>query len=151
RFHRQSEKAIPLLEQVLPVFSKLPQPDPTGRRDTLRELAGHLVAAKRFTAAGRRLREALDLHQEHAAGDRLTYADLLGGRADLAARQGNRRQASRLRERAAQEYRGVLEEPRADRREVGGALRAFWGLQVLYQRASQLERALTLTRSEGEQ
>jgi CHAT domain-containing protein/tetratricopeptide (TPR) repeat protein len=159
RFQGRHEQAAGLLEQVLPVFAALKQPDPAGQRDTLRQLAGHLLAAarrpgaaqSRLPEAEKYLEEALELHRQHAAGDRLTRADLLCERADVVERQGRGEEATSLRRQADREYRAVLEDPRAGHSEVAGALAAYWKLQLLYQRTSQYDKALELTQDQAGQ
>src|SRR5262249_19806670 len=126
-------------------------PDPAGRRDTLRQLAGHLTTAGRHTQAARRLMRALELHQRHAAGDRLTRADLCAELAEGLARQGREAEALCLRHLAIQEYRAVLEDPRGGRPEVAGALTAFWKLQLLCQRTTQYDQALKLIQDQAGQ
>jgi CHAT domain-containing protein/tetratricopeptide (TPR) repeat protein len=151
RFEGRPEKAVPRLEQVLPAFDALKEPDPAGRRDTLRQLAGHLAALERHADAEKRLKEALALHQRHAADDRLTRADLSCELADAVERQGRAAEAADLRRQADKDYRAVMTDSRAGRLEVAGALDAFWKLQVMYQRTSQYDRALQLAQDQAGQ
>jgi CHAT domain-containing protein/tetratricopeptide (TPR) repeat protein len=151
RFQGRPEKAVPRLEQVLPAFDALKEPDPVGRRDTLRQLAGHLVALDRQADAEKRLKEALALHRRHAASDRLTRAELSGELADAVERQGRLTEAEGLRHEAEKDYQAAMQDSRAGRLEVAGALDAFWKLQLLYQRTGQYGRALRLTQDQAEQ
>lgn len=153
RFQGRPEKAVPRLERALADLDQLQKPDPVGRRDTLRQLAGHLAApgVARPADAEARLREALELHRRHAADDRLTRADLSGELADVLAGRGRAEEAKALRDRAAQDYRAVLEDPQAGRPEAAGTLDAFWKLQVLYQRTSQFDQAVQLIQDQAGQ
>ena len=151
RFQGRPKEAIPRLEQILPAFGELKKPDPVGQRDALRQLAGHLTAARRHADAEKYLKQARALHRQHAAGDLLTCADLSGELADVLERQGRTREAATLRREAAWDYRAILEDPRTGLPEGAGALGAFWKLQVLYQRTSQYDLALKLLQDQAEQ
>jgi CHAT domain-containing protein/tetratricopeptide (TPR) repeat protein len=163
RFQGQPAKALPRLRQALADFDRLKEPDPAGRRDTLRQLADHQTALDHHAGAEACLREALELHRRSAPGDRLTRADLCCELADVLGRQGRSRgeapswlaslrlacQAWALREQAAGDYRAVLEDPRAGRPGAAGALDAFWKLQLLYQRTNQYELAVRLIQDQA--
>jgi CHAT domain-containing protein/tetratricopeptide (TPR) repeat protein len=148
RFQGRPGEAIPRLEQILPIFARLRPPDPLGQRDTLRQLAEHLKhlkMAKSNVEAEKRLKEALELHKEHAAGDRLTRAELDDQLGDVLEQQGRPEEARRKRDQAAQGYMDVLKNPGAGRPEGSGEVTAFWKLQQHYQRDRQYQLALDLT------
>ncbi|HYT88775.1 MAG TPA: tetratricopeptide repeat protein, partial [Gemmataceae bacterium] len=144
RFQGRPAEAIKWLEPVVSDFGRLQKPDPAGKRDTLRQLAAHLTAAKRHADAEKYLKEALELHRKYAADDPLTRADLSCELADVLERQDRLPEATLLRQQAIQDYGSVLGDQRHPRPKLAGALAAFWKLQVLHQRAGQYNRALQL-------
>jgi CHAT domain-containing protein/tetratricopeptide (TPR) repeat protein len=146
RFQGKPQKAIQRLEELLPELERLKGPGLAVRRDTLRQLAGHLAADNRLPEAEKRLREALELHHRVAPSERLTQADLSSELADVLDRQSQipREEAKNLREQAAAEYNALLKTSHTDSVELAGALDAFWKLQVLYQRTSQYDQAMKL-------
>jgi tetratricopeptide (TPR) repeat protein len=156
RFRREREKAVPLLEALLPEYDKAK--DWAGRRDTLRLLAGHLLATRKAAEAQKCVQEALQLQEVYAPHDRLTNGDLLGELADALERGGQPEAAERERERAVSEYRAVWEdlwkelpkELRDEPRSRAGALAVFWRLQALHQRTPNYQRALELTEGAAE-
>src|SRR5262249_43466519 len=83
-------------------------------------------------------------------GDRLTRADLEADLADVHERRGRPKEAGPWRDKAAADYRAVLDDPKTAR-PGSGALAAFWRLQQLYQRASPVAQALRLTQDLAEQ
>ncbi|HYT87526.1 MAG TPA: tetratricopeptide repeat protein [Gemmataceae bacterium] len=152
RFQGRHKEAIGPLEEILPVFDKLKATPRSSeaRRDTLRQLAEHLTAVKRLADAEKRLREALALHEQHAANDRLTHGELACELADVLDQQGRKKDATDLREVAVKDYRIVRDDPRSGRPEVAGALSAFWKLQQLHQRNRHYTLALKLTHEQAQ-
>jgi tetratricopeptide (TPR) repeat protein len=148
RFRRKWEKAVPLLEALLPEHDKVS--DWTGKRDTLRVLAGHLAATRKVAEAQKRLREALRLHEEHAPHDRLIHGDLVCELADTLERGDQPAAAERERQKAVSDYRAVWKEFWEEQRSRAGALAVFWRLQALYQRTLGYQKALDLTEEAAE-
>jgi tetratricopeptide (TPR) repeat protein len=140
RHLKQPRKAIARLEPLLALHDE--RKEPTEKRDTLQQLAGHLLAADRLEEAEQCLREALALHARHGGDDRMTRGDLAVELARVLQRR-NRREASDWLERAAADYQAVRRHGTGFA-ESGEALRALWKLQELYQRTSQYDRALGL-------
>jgi CHAT domain-containing protein len=149
RFQGQPGKALPQLAALLPVHDRLA--DPIGKRDTLRLLAGQHAARGEAREAEQEIRQALTLHEQKDASDRLTHADLTAELADMLDRQGKEADARRWRDQAAGHYQAVLKNPGAGRPGRAGALTAFWKLQKLYQNTSQYRKALELTATQAEQ
>jgi CHAT domain-containing protein len=139
RFRGGLGKAIPLLEGLLPAYDTLE--DPAGKRDTLRLLAGHLAAGRKFAEAEKRFQEALALHESHFPDDRLTRAELGCELADVLEQRGRTLEARQAREKAAGDYEAVLKGQRTG----AESLAAFWRLNGLYQRTCRYRQALTLT------
>jgi CHAT domain-containing protein/tetratricopeptide (TPR) repeat protein len=142
RLREDPDKACDLLSTLLPVLK-----NPVGKRDTLRRLAGHLVAKAPpdLRRAEEALREALKLHERHQPDDPLTRADLASALADVLRRQDKDPDAEYWQAQAERDYQAVLRGYRGGRHQVADALAAFWKLQMLYRRTSQYKQALDLT------
>src|SRR5262249_17041656 len=149
RFERNPEAAIPRLRELLPLHDRLK--DPAGRRDTLRLLADHLLAARRLADAESCLRQAIQQVEQGQTSDRLVHADLASALADVLERRGQTGDARSWREQAIEAYRAVQADGRGGQIGRAGVLTAFWKLQTLYQRSGQLDRALALTQDLGQQ
>jgi CHAT domain-containing protein/tetratricopeptide (TPR) repeat protein len=171
RLRGRPDKACDLLTNLLPLHERVR--DPLAKRDTLRRLADHLAARAERRLAGppgpadwreaekqqqadlrqaeQCLRQARDLHERHAAADRLIGADLASHLADVLERQGRLDEAKRWYERAMAAYQTVLEGNRVGGPQVAGALSAFLKLQTLHWRFKQYQDALKLTLDQAEQ
>jgi CHAT domain-containing protein len=149
RFQGRPDKALAQLEPLAELHDQLD--DPLGKRDTLRLVAACHAAQGDQEAAEKDLRAALALHRKHDAADRLTAADLEAELADRLDRRRRHADARRARTQAADDYRAVLDDPRAGGPRRGGAVAAFWKLQSLYQQGAQYRQALQLTAAQAEQ
>ncbi len=112
--------------------------DPVGLRDTQRQRATLLALQEKRAGAAELFQQAFDLHRKHQPNQRVVAGDILtewaGVTADPAA-------AAALRDRAAAEYRAVLDAP-ADGPDAGGALAAVVRFQALTRSAKQFGLAL---------
>src|SRR5205085_2270884 len=77
--------------------------------------------------------------------------DLTCELADVLERQGQADQAVAERKQAILAYQAVVKGARQGPADAVGGLVAFWKLQVLYQRTSQYDQALELTRDQADQ
>jgi CHAT domain-containing protein len=149
RYQGEAAKAVARLTPLLPLLDDLK--DPLGKRDTLKQLADHLVVLKDLEGAEQRLKEALALHDKHDEANRFTHGDLCAALADVLERRGQQDESESWRKRAAADYDAALRDPRAGLPGVAGPLAAFWKLQLLYQRHNQFKTALKLTVDQAEQ
>jgi tetratricopeptide (TPR) repeat protein len=148
RFQGQHKKAVACLTSLLSLLDD-PQ-DALARRDTLKQLADHLIALDDLKGAERRLQEALDVHKEHDGLNRLMHGELCAALAEVEERRGRKSEANTWRKQAAGEYDAVLRNTRERRPGTAGPLAAFWKLQLLYQRSNQFNAALRLTVDQAE-
>jgi CHAT domain-containing protein/tetratricopeptide (TPR) repeat protein len=127
--------------------------DPLGRRDTQCQRARLMVAKGNTAAAVALFKEALELHRKHQPRRRLIAGDILAewsaAVSATAAPAELRKDAVRLRDQAAAEYRAAIDTPTADP-DSGGSLAAFVRLQALTRSAKQFRLALDVSRSAGE-
>jgi CHAT domain-containing protein/tetratricopeptide (TPR) repeat protein len=149
RFHGEPAKAVARLTPLLPLLDDLKEP--LGKRDTLKQLADHLVVLKDLAAAEQRLTEAIALHDKHDGGNRFTHGELCAALAAVIESRGRKGDTETWRTRAAADYDAVLRDPNAGQPGMGGPLAAFWKLQLLYQHQNQFQTALKLTVDQAEQ
>jgi len=147
-FQDRFDDALARLEPLLKIHDQELQP--LDRRDTLRKLAEVQLAKKRFVEADALLREALDLHEKHEPRNRFMAADIETDLTQLFAQQRKKAETKQWREKAARDYRAVIDDPSLGHPKVASTVSAFWKLQRLLQAATAYKEAsdLTLTHQE---
>jgi CHAT domain-containing protein/tetratricopeptide (TPR) repeat protein len=145
RQQKKYDAAIEALRRLLPLLED--PPAPLSKRDTIRRIAQVQLADNRFAAAKETLDRALLLHKESDADNHLLGGDLAADVTELYTIQKDKANSATWREKAAKEYRAVVDDPR-----MGSASRysAFWKLQRLLQDATHYRAALQLTVTQAE-
>jgi CHAT domain-containing protein len=141
-------RAIAVLGDLLPL--QVTAKDPDGQCATHRALAGCHTQRKDHARAEAALRQALALAERAADADPLRRADVLVELADVLDRRKKGGDAVKVRARAVQGYRAILEKTRASRATSASAAAAFWKLERLYERSRLYHRALELAREQGQ-
>ncbi len=91
------------------------------------------------------------MHDKYAPTERLTHGDLTAELVEVYQRLGQKDKVAAYREKAAEDYQAVLDNPQAGQPGVSGTVAAFWKMQLLYERTNQYQRALQLTITQAEQ
>jgi CHAT domain-containing protein/tetratricopeptide (TPR) repeat protein len=147
RFQGKHDLAIQKLTAWLPTHDN--RSDWPGKRETLRLRAGHYASTARLAEAEKDLRAALEMHAK-SGPDRLMSGDLDVELADILHRAGKKKEATEVRQEAAEHFLAVLKDPTQAKAGAGGTSAAFWKLQTLYQRSRQYKAALELTATQAE-
>jgi CHAT domain-containing protein/tetratricopeptide (TPR) repeat protein len=145
RYQKRPEPAIRCLRALRPMHDRLH--DRTGKRDTLRRLAAHHALRSDHRRAEACLIEALQLHQQVAAGDLVLLGDLNEELADAVREQHRPGEAAGIYKMAEQAWKAAA----ARRRSPAEVIDAYWKLNRLYQqKMGDQGLGLALSLAQGE-